>query len=186
MRGESALIRFEKKYIPEPNSGCWIWIGAINGRDERASFYFDGKVIYGHRASYLMFRGPIRDGEQVLHSCDLPSCVNPDHLWLGSIFDNMQDMEKKGRGVYPRLRGAQCSWKKLSDEQVAEIKTGVLSNIEYAEKFGIHKVYVSGIKSGKYYKDVIPPFTKAEKPQTEKMAARARYMREWYRKKRAR
>jgi hypothetical protein len=93
------LPRFEEKYIPEPNSGCWIWTGwvnragygyiNINGRHERDT--------EAHRAAWLLFRGPIPEGMYVCHKCDIPSCVNPDHLFLGTQTDNMRDASAKGR-----------------------------------------------------------------------------------------
>jgi hypothetical protein len=57
-----------------------------------------GKVIDTHRAAWLLYRGEVPEGQSVLHSCDVPSCVNPDHLFLGSQQDNLSDMARKNRG----------------------------------------------------------------------------------------
>lgn len=92
--------RFEDKYMPEPNSGCWLWIGAIVPSKAglfRGNFSFGGRPILAHRASYAMHFGSFDPSLHVCHSCDTPSCVNPDHLWLGTHGDNMADMVKKGR-----------------------------------------------------------------------------------------
>lgn len=132
-----------------------------------------------------MFRGEIPDGIDVLHTCDVPSCVNPEHLWLGTHIDNMRDMARKQRGIYPSTRGEDCSWAKITDEQAAEIKTGVLSNLEYAAKFHITKQHVSEIKRGIKWKHVTPPFVKKKPPQTEAQAKHATYMRGWYARRRA-
>lgn len=88
--------RFEAGYVPEPNSGCWLWFKAQTyGYGE----LFDGdKHIRAHRLSYEMFRGPIPAGMHVLHKCDVPQCVNPDHLFLGDQAANMQDKARKRRG----------------------------------------------------------------------------------------
>ena len=88
--------RLEAKTIPEPMSGCRLWIGA-----NRPSGY--GRVVCGnktltaHRVAWETFVGPIPPGMDVLHSCDNPPCVNPDHLFLGTDLDNVRDMIAKGR-----------------------------------------------------------------------------------------
>ena len=109
--------RFEQQYIPEPMSGCWLWTGTLAGRDQRPRLCFDGKQGYAHRASWLLHRGPIPDGLQVLHRCDTPLCVNPNHLFLGTQLDNVRDAKAKGRHrPPPRPPG------KLTQREVWEIR----------------------------------------------------------------
>jgi hypothetical protein len=97
-----------KEYIPTrikiDNNGCWIW---QHGKTEKGYgimyIYMPGRTKKGvkrkaHRISYEAFNGPIPEGLLVCHSCDVPSCVNPEHLWLGTHKDNTQDMMRKGRG----------------------------------------------------------------------------------------
>lgn len=73
-------IRLERYMIPEPNSGCWIWIGALNG-DGYGSFNGpDGKSTDAHTASYEHFVGQIPDGLELDHLCRVRCCVNPHHL----------------------------------------------------------------------------------------------------------
>lgn len=101
MNTQAALVaRIERYSIPEPNSGCWLWLGAVFRRGY-GSVRSNGKCVSAHRLSYTLFRGAIPDGMQVLHKCDMPCCVNPDHLWLGTYLDNVADREAKGRGVVP-------------------------------------------------------------------------------------
>jgi hypothetical protein len=75
---------------------CWEWQAASNNigygfiRDE-------GKMRTAHRVSYEQHIGPIPQGKQVLHTCDNPKCINPAHLWVGTVKDNMQDKVRKGR-----------------------------------------------------------------------------------------
>ena len=92
--------RFDDKYIPEPNSGCWLWVGASDKKGY-GRFRTDRKegrsIDIAHRFSWMLYVGPLEDGQPLLHKCDVPCCVNPDHLFIGSLADNNQDMAKKGR-----------------------------------------------------------------------------------------
>lgn len=106
---QTLLQRFEANYIPEPNSGCWIWLGPINS-EPRATVHYLGRQDQAARVSYALYRGAIPQGMCVCHFCDTPLCVNPDHLWLGTRSDNMRDMYAKGRharnGSRPLSQGA--------------------------------------------------------------------------------
>lgn len=86
-------------------SGCWIWQKAKVGTERKRSYgkitigkkHIDRKNALAHRVSYMVFIGNIPDGLQILHKCDNPSCVNPEHLSLGTNQDNVNDREMKGR-----------------------------------------------------------------------------------------
>ena len=91
------LERFEKHFMPEPNSGCWLWFGALDGYKKYGCFRVGKKNLRAHRVSWELYRGSIPKGMQVLHKCDVPPCVNPDHLWIGTQRDNVNDMIRKGR-----------------------------------------------------------------------------------------
>jgi hypothetical protein len=71
--------RFEAKYIPEPNSGCWLWLGALDGHGY-GHIYVGGKYRSAHRVGYELRNGQIPEGLVVDHLCRMPACVNPDHL----------------------------------------------------------------------------------------------------------
>lgn len=88
--------RFEERYIPVPESGCWIWTGHIRTNGYGA-MSIKSKLQYAHRISWELHNGPIPEGLFVLHKCDNPPCVNPDHLFIGTQKDNLQDAFKKGR-----------------------------------------------------------------------------------------
>jgi len=77
-RKADPLIRFERLYIPEPNSGCWLWTGSLIGAGY-GQFRCDGEG-YAHIWSYKQFKGPIPEGLVLDHICRVPSCCNPDHV----------------------------------------------------------------------------------------------------------
>ncbi len=84
-------------------TGCWEWIGCKRrgyGRTTIGSRK-DGtrKTIAVHRLSYLIFKGKIPEGMEVCHKCDNPACINPDHLFVGTRQDNIDDREHKGRNI---------------------------------------------------------------------------------------
>lgn len=97
------------RYVhPEPMSGCWLWIGVDDG--DTGYGRFGPRQHQAHRVSWLLYRGPIPAGLFVLHRCDVPRCVNPTHLFLGTQTDNVRDCIAKGRfswrttWVYERLK----------------------------------------------------------------------------------
>jgi hypothetical protein len=73
------LERFEKKYIPEPNSGCWLWLGAAQTRGY-GQMRIAGHIRSAPAISHELFKGVIPAGEEIDHLCRNPYCVNPDHL----------------------------------------------------------------------------------------------------------
>ena len=96
-RVRSLQERFESFYIPEPNSGCWLWEGRVDRRGYGRLKEIGRKFLAAHRLSWTLHRSEIPPGMYVLHKCDTPLCVNPDHLFLGTHLDNMRDMVQKGR-----------------------------------------------------------------------------------------
>lgn len=80
--------RFESKYIPEPNSGCWIWIAGI----DRCGYgkFAVGKESLAHRASYRLYKGEIPEGLEIDHKCRVRCCVNPNHLEAVTHTENIK------------------------------------------------------------------------------------------------
>lgn len=98
MNISAAQTELEARSIPEPNSGCWIWLGGTGNNYGKIRF---GKEVYpAHRLSWAIANGPIPPGMQICHRCDNPAYINPDHLFAGTQKDNMQDCIKKGRKRY--------------------------------------------------------------------------------------
>lgn len=144
---------FEEKYITEPNSGCWLWLGAISSG--YGSINLKGKTFRAHRASWAIHRGPIPEGLYVLHKCDTPCCVNPNHLFLGNQSDNINDAVAKGRYCYLRPQGEKSSGAKLNQEQVETIR--VLSQmrvpqISIAERYNVNPRTIREIQKGRSWR----------------------------------
>ena len=105
MHSETLQERFDSRYeIVEPG-GCWVWMGHISDNGYGHGYghiRVNGRMKLAHRVSWELHVGKIpvgtgHHGTCVLHRCDNASCVRPDHLFLGSQADNMQDMMNKGR-----------------------------------------------------------------------------------------
>lgn len=86
----------EDRSIPVPEAGCHLWLGNPTNRGY-GQIKKLGRSFAAHRVAWLVFRGPIPDGLCVMHKCDTPTCVNPDHLRLGTQAENLADRDAKGR-----------------------------------------------------------------------------------------
>lgn len=131
----SAKDRFYEKFIVTP-TGCWEWIAGkySNGY---GSFYLDTiiKITTAHRASWIIHNGAIPDGLNVLHKCDNPPCVNPEHLFLGTLDDNNKDMATKRRSTIGEKNPAA----KLKNDDVREIRllSKQMTQVAIAERYGV-------------------------------------------------
>ena len=138
---------YERKIIKK--EGCWDWSGTKSAYGYGIIHYGDGKTIHLHRASWLIYKGEIPQGIQVHHSCDNRICSNPDHLWIGTQYENMQDMIRKGRQKpFIGLKGESNKQHKLTDEKVIEIKLMLKNKISLrviANKFNVSKGCINHI-----------------------------------------
>ncbi len=152
---KSLSSRFHSKIMADPNSGCWLWTAHVNlGGYGRIGLERSKKTDSAHRISWKLYNGAIPDGLFVLHKCDVPSCVNPDHLFLGTHADNMADMVRKGHTI--RCSGKKNGRAKLSDDEVKQIRSlrGEISQREIGLLFGVNDRSVSAIQLGQKWKHV--------------------------------
>jgi len=113
---KSLRDRFNEKVEKTPT--CWLWTGNKNTSGYGMVHVNEFKTdIVAHRVSFMMYKGTIQEGMDVLHKCDNPACVNPFHLWLGTNQQNVEDSQRKGRGYLKGLRNAL-----LSPDQVIRLR----------------------------------------------------------------
>ena len=119
-------------------SGCWEWTGSICTYGYgRIDFFESGKVIpkRAHRVMYEYSVGPIPEGKFILHKCDNRKCVNPEHLYVGTQADNMNDVKtrKRGIGIKNRRHSEKSHLAVLRDDQVRELRRRVSSGQPIAD-----------------------------------------------------
>jgi HNH endonuclease len=147
---KSLKYRFEMKIIKQPDNGCWIWTAC---KDQKGYGFFTGKRA--HRMSYEIYKGEIPEKMLVCHHCDNPSCVNPEHLWLGTVPDNNKDRDLKGRLV--KNIGEKHPMCKISEKTALEIKERLLSGEpprKIAKELNLKNSTVYNIKSGSCWKHI--------------------------------
>lgn len=144
-------VRLKRLSTVNAATGCHEWAGSRNPKGYGDAW--DGvTMVKAHRLSYQTFVGEIPEGLFVLHRCDNPSCINPDHLFLGTHAENMADMRAKGRSVSDkRPRGENNVLAKLTEEAVRQIKQCLAEgqrNVDLAREFGVKPDTISNIKRG--------------------------------------
>ncbi len=116
--------------------GCWNWIGTLNSSGY-GLILVNYKTIRAHRFSWELHNGKITGGLYVLHKCDNPRCVNPDHLFLGTQSDNHADMHAKKRNNQPK--GSKSGMAKLDERSVSMIRKGGHTDSFFAKKFNVSR-----------------------------------------------
>lgn len=117
------------------SSGCWIWTAALTEKGYGV-FCINGRTDKAHRIAYRLMRGEIPKGKWVLHRCDVPACVNPKHLFIGTSDDNITDMHLKGRAVPPPNMGG---WNRLALNKKILSELGKKPDYLIAAKYGVSK-----------------------------------------------
>lgn len=134
-----------------PWSGCWIWTAVILGNGY-GQYQSRGRRISAHRASYAVFVGPVPDGLFVCHKCDVRSCVNPAHLFLGTPKENSADMVSKNRVRTPR--GEANGHSKLTENDIVAIRSDDKTDRALAAKYGVSSSVVNEIRNRKAWSHI--------------------------------
>ncbi len=142
-KGIHRRIKYKRVPCQYPELGdCWNCTSHGGGRDYPLVMR-NGKLDRISRYAWRLNFGKILKGMHVLHHCDNPKCINPDHLFLGTRKDNMDDMMRKGR-----------SRRKLTDKQAIEIFKSNKSNRVLADKYKINAAIISNIRNRRNYKEI--------------------------------
>ncbi len=127
------------RFVKKNRQGCWLWQSTTLPYTGYGTFSFEGKKVSAHRWSYTTFVGAIPKGYDVMHSCDIPGCVRPCHLSVGTRTDNMEDSAKKGR----------TNTRKLTVSQVINIRSrytrGGTTYKTLSQKYGVTPGHIGHI-----------------------------------------
>lgn len=154
MFDELLVQRFHEKFEVDPISGCWLWTASTAGKG-----YGQIKVpgtrrqVYAHRLSYEIYVGPIPDGMMVLHRCDNPPCVNPEHLFLGTGAVNLMDMAQKGRHLYGE-RNTEHKLTEIGVHRIFDLAEAGWSQRRIANEMEVGQAHVGRILRGLRWRHV--------------------------------
>jgi len=138
---------FEDRYIPEPMSGCFLWLQCLD-KDGYAKFGLNGKTMKGHRYSFELTKGPIPTGLELRHTCHNKCCVNPNHLLPGTHAENMRDEVVAGKTIDRSPKGEDSVASKLTEKQVLDIFKDTRYQYVIANEYNVGKTAVWRIKHG--------------------------------------
>jgi hypothetical protein len=141
--------------IPEPNTGCFIWLKAANSTSGYGVVRHENRLWMAHRLAYsLNHQVQIEPHIDICHRCDNRLCVNPDHLFAGTRSDNMQDCKRKGRLSLPMLTGEALPQAKLSEQEVRAIRADTRARSAIAEDYGVHRDTIKAVQSRQTWRHV--------------------------------
>lgn len=147
---------FHKRRIDDEDN--WLFTGSTTKENGYGRIQYMGKLVCVHVLAWELTNGPVPPGMKVLHTCDVPPCFNPQHLFLGSQQDNVDDMVAKGRDR--KARGSDHGTAKLTEEQVVTIRQrrelGAKA-VELANEYGVTPALISHICTGRIWKHVGGP-----------------------------
>lgn len=138
----------------EGGIGCWVWTG-LASKQGYGRMTIKKRQKLAHRYSWEIHIGEIPDEMFVCHRCDNPTCVNPDHLFVGSRADNVKDMHEKNRNRDDR--GSKHPMAKLNEDKVIQIRKKINNGdrqIDLAKEYDVHPMTISNIKNRKKWKHI--------------------------------
>ena len=157
----SPIERIQRMVVVDLATGCWNWTGSTTNGYGRlitgSRTSGTRKTISAHRFSYQELKGEIGSGLYVCHSCDNKKCVNPNHLFLGTHQDNVDDRESKGRNNH--VTKERVGTAKLTETDVISAKRlrdKGLSFQEIADRFAVGKHAVMRAIKGETWKPAAP------------------------------
>lgn len=148
----SSQIRFWNKVVR--TRSCWLWTAAKNEKGYGV-FGLGQETDKAHRIAWRLINGLIPQGLFVLHRCDVPACVNPKHLFLGTNIDNVRDMIAKGRNSKPPAMGG---WNKIFIPKSILNELGHRPDTELAKRMGVSKYVIQRTRRARAIKPH-PPTT---------------------------
>ncbi len=181
---EKDKARFIKKLSPPDSKGCIFW--SAGKRGGYGIFTLKGEPFGAHRVAWLLKNGEIPPNLIIRHTCDNPSCVNPEHMLLGTDADNVRDRDLRGRAVILRgddhysrqrpevlargdrhgsrvkpwtvTRGEKHKLSRLNPEKVLHIRAtvGEKSNKELAEQYGVTATLIYNVRKNRTWKHLLP------------------------------
>lgn len=162
--GSTDLMPVTRDYVAvladrsERRGQCLLYVKGTITRSGYGRLSYKGVYTLAHRLAWMLANGPIPDGLMVCHRCDVPNCINVEHLFLGTAADNNHDRDRKGR--HRPMRGSKAGKAKLSEWQVQEIKAKLRQGRtlhSLGAEYGVAWQTISSIKIGQNWAHVDPP-----------------------------
>ena len=156
MNKELEWVRFWDKVAIRAPTECWEWQGAVS-KNGYGSFKLNGRAVTASRFAFKLSSGADAGNKMVLHTCDNRKCCNPNHLYKGTVKENTRDMMERGRHRPGSIYGSANHKAKLTEEQVAGVKTLIIrgmTNTAIAARYGVTHQMISKIRRGHFWKAV--------------------------------
>ena len=158
----SAVARYWQKVIPAPLGKCWGWTGTVSkaGYGRLSDGGRAGHNRLASRVAFVLHHRPLAAGELVLHHCDNPPCTAPDHIYAGTMKQNVADMDARGRGKRGKVAGEDHKMSLFTNEQVLDIRRRVavdsVTHKQLASEFGVSRSAITQIVRGANWKHLLP------------------------------
>jgi hypothetical protein len=152
----SLAQKLEAMSMPEPNSGCLLWLGAVTTKGY-GTLSFEGVPYYAHHAAWCVAKGDVDEDEDVdaqwyLHKCDVRSCVNSAHIYRGDVQANTNDRMRRNR--HRSAVGERNGLSKLNEDQVTAIGRDRRSHRAIGREYGVSHNTIGYIKRGSTWRHV--------------------------------